>query len=438
MDARELACRVVMDVTDREAMSHIALRRALDACPEMAGRDRRFAARLVQGTLEHLLTIDAKLNAVSKTPVRKMKPFVRALLRVSAYQLLYLDSVPASAVCSEAVKLAKRRGFAGLSGFVNGVLRTIARDPSLPDGDLALRYSMPAWITNRFLARFGEEETERILQAFLEPRPVTVRRNLSRVSEKDFLASLAGDGAEAEPLPLCDGCYFLKNYERIDRLEAFRKGWLFVQDVSSMLAAEAAGVRPGQAVLDVCAAPGGKTFYVADRMENRGRIVACDKTEAKAALLAENRDRCGFSSVEIRVRDAREPEPAFTEAFDLVIADLPCSGLGTLGHKPEIRYRVTEAQIRELAALQREILSQVWRYVKPGGVLLYSTCTMTVEENEENISWFLSESPFAPDSLDPYLPESLRGQGGASGSLTLIPGRHTGDGFFLARCRRTS
>lgn len=436
--ARELACQVLVQVMDENAMSHVALREALARCPEMEGRDRRFATTLVQGTLEQLLILDAKLASVSKTPVKKMKPWIRELLRMSTYQLLFLPSIPASAVCNEAVKLAEKRKFHGLKGFVNGVLRSISRDPSLPEGNLALRYSMPEWLVSRWQKCYGSRVTEQILQGLLAHRPLAVRQNVSKVSREDLMASLEKENITAAPVPFIENGFYLQGFESIDRTEAFRRGWIQVQDVSSMLAAKAAGPAPGACVLDVCAAPGGKSLHLADQVGEKGFVLACDLTPAKTAMIEENRDRCGFSQLSVLVRDARVLIPEQIEKYDVVMADLPCSGFGTMGHKPEIRYRVNEASIRELSALQREILAQVWQYVKPGGVLIYSTCTIAPEENEENYRWILEHTPLKAESLNPWLPERLHSETTEKGYLQLLPGVHEGcDGFFISRFRRS-
>lgn len=432
--ARELACQVLMQVMDSGEMSHIALREALAGCPEMESRDRRFATTLVQGTLEQLRILDAKLDSVSKTPVRKMKPWIRELLRMSTYQLLFLPSIPASAVCNEAVKLAVKRKFQGLKGFVNGVLRTISRDPSLPEGGLALTYSQQDWLVERFLKQYGPEKTEQILKGFLARRPLTVRQNLSKVSTEMLMASWEREGIRTEPAPYIKNGFYLQGFESIDCTEAFRRGWIQVQDVSSMLAAAAAAPAAGAHVLDVCAAPGGKSLHLADQVGEKGSVLACDLTAAKTSLIEENKARCGFSQLAVRVQDARVLVPEFCGAFDLVMADLPCSGLGTMGHKPEIRYRVSEDSIRGLAALQREILAQAWQYVKSGGTLLYSTCTITPEENEDNYHWILDNTSLKALSLDPCLPESLRSETTENGYLQLLPGVHEGcDGFFISK-----
>ncbi len=435
-NTREMACRIVEAVLEQGAQSHQALRETLGRYPDMDGRDRRFVQRLVQGTLERLLLLDAKLGQVSRTPVKKMKPWIRSLLRVGTYQLLFLENIPASAVCSQAVKLAEKRGYSGLKGFVNGVLRNIARDPSLPEGGPELLYSTPGWLLERWEAELGAEKTEAFLRASLEPARLAVRWNQSLAAPEEILRSLKAQGVEAEPLPYGLPGAYLEGFDRVDRLEAFRRGWLQVQNVSSILAGRAAAPAPGSRVLDLCAAPGGKSLDLADQVGEKGQVTACDLTPRKVEKIEENRRRCGFSQITAQVSDARVFRPEWEGAFDLVMADLPCSGLGTIGHKPEIKYRMTPQELDSLAALQREILTHAWRYLRPGGLLVYSTCTVNRQENLENFRWLLAQFPLEPVSLAEALPDGPQEDTLAEGYLQLVPGTHPCDGFFISKCKR--
>ncbi len=435
-NTRETACRILESVLERGSQSHQALREALGRETDMDVRDRRFVQRLVQGTLERLLLLDAKLNQVSRTPVKKMKPWIRSLLRMSTYQLLFLDNIPASAVCSQAVKLAEKRGFAGLKGFVNGVLRNIARDPSLPEGGPELFYSVPRWLLDRWEAELGPETAEAFLQASLEPGRLAVRWNLSCAAPEEFRRSLEAQTVKVEPLPYSLPGAYLEGFDRVDRLEAFEKGWLQVQNVSSILAGLAAAPAPGNRVLDLCAAPGGKSLHMADQLRGTGQVIACDLTPRKVEKIEENRRRCGFANLEARVSDARVFRPEWEGAFDRVVADLPCSGLGTIGHKPEIKYRVTPEELDSLVRLQREILSVAWRYLKPGGILLYSTCTVNRQENRDNFRWLTEHFPLEPVPLAESMPEGLREECREEGFLQLVPGKHPCDGFFISKCKR--
>ena len=435
-NARELACEILMEVLDQGGQSHQVLRKTLNRHPEMERRDRRFVTHLVQGTIEYQMLLDEKLNQVSKTPVTKMKPLIRELLRLSTYQLLFLDNIPASAVCNEAVKITERRKFQGLKSYVNGVLRNISRDLSLPEGGLPLRYSTPEWLVRRWQNQWGEIVTERILQANMERKPLTIRVHTSKASTEQVLESLSREDVAARPLLRALGGYAIRGFDQIQTQESFRKGWIQVQDISSMLAVLAAAPAPGSRVLDVCAAPGGKSMHLADLLAGSGSVTACDLTEEKADLIRENRDRCGFENLQVEVQDARSFRPEWEANMDLVLADLPCSGLGTISHKPEIKYRVTEEAIHSLAALQREILSVAWRYVKPGGKLLFSTCTIEPEENQRNYQWMLANFPLEPVSLAEVLPVEYQTDTAGQGWVQLLQGQHPCDGFFISAVRR--
>ena len=326
-----------------------------------------------------------------------MKPVIRNILRMSVYQILYMDRIPDSAACNEAVKLAGKRHFQGLKGFVNGILRRISREnegitESLPD--LSVRLSVPKWLTAMWRGELGEERTETVLKAFLRERPVMVRCNESLAERETILASLESQGVQADPSPYFPSVLELSGYDHLEMLEAFQMGWLQVQDLSSVFAGLAASPQKGDFVLDVCAAPGGKSLHVADLLRGNGMVEARDLTEKKAELIEENIQRCGFSNIRARVWDALVPDETVFGKADIVLADLPCSGLGIIGKKPDIKLRMTKESADDLARLQRQILSVVWQYVKPGGILVYSTCTIHQAENQENAAWFLKNFPF--------------------------------------------
>ncbi|MCD8055087.1 MAG: 16S rRNA (cytosine(967)-C(5))-methyltransferase RsmB [Lachnospiraceae bacterium] len=436
MNARETALRVLLEV-ERGEKSHIALQNTWMRHPEISVQDRRFILRLVQGTLEKRMQLDGRIDQKSRVPVAKMKPVIRNLLRMSAFQLFYMDRVPVSAVCNEAVKLTGKFHMQGLKGFVNGVLRAMARETSWPEEPLSVSASVPEWILDLWRAEYGEEALTGLLRSLEEPHRLTVRRVTSRVSEPELLDSLAAEEASAVPAPFPGDALILHVTGRLEDLTAFRKGWFQIQDLSSMLVGSLAGIRPGDRVLDVCAAPGGKSLHAADLLAGTGEVLACDLSEAKAARIRENIRRSGLFNIRAAVQDATVFVPAWEGQMDVVLADLPCSGLGVMGRKPEIRYSVMPEQVRELAALQRQILGNVWRYVKPGGILLYSTCTVTPEENRENRQWILEHLPFRPESFGALLPEALRGEITAEeGSLQLLPGIYPCDGFYIARFRR--
>lgn len=441
---RETAVNVLYRVLEEGAFSHIELNAAFKRDGIAGGRERALVTRLCMGTLERLYLLDAVLDEFSKVKTAKMKPYIRTLMRMSAYQLLYLTQIPASAVCNEAVKLAKKRGFTGLSGFVNGVLRSIASDPERargaaePKGNgpkaVSLKYSMPEWLLTMWFARFGEETVLRILEAFYREKKVTVRCNESRIGISELKEKLSAEGVEAQNGLYVDGALVLNRVGAIEELETFRKGYFQIQDESSMLPVLAAGLKYNDRVIDLCAAPGGKALHAADRLLclGGGSVEASDLSEAKAELIRENIERSGFRNITVLVRDARMKDEACRNSADVLLCDLPCSGLGIIGRKPEIKYRLKPEDLKELAALQRQILAASIGYVKPGGTLIYSTCTINEEENEGNVSWLL-ENGFAAEDIRPYLPQALRARASDGGYLQLLPGVDGTDGFFLAR-----
>ena len=400
VNTRNLVVDILLAVTRDGEFSHIAIRDVLDKYRYLPKQDRAFITRLAQGTMERMIELDAVINQFSKTKVKKMKPVIAAILRSGVYQLKYMDSVPDSAACNEAVKLTVKRGFSGLKGFVNGVMRTIARNMDQikwPDAKkepvkyLSVRNSMPEWIVQRFMDQYGKEACEKILEAFLQPHPTSVQVDTDRISMDEIIQSLKQQGITVKKNEQVQRALFLSGYEALDEIKEFENGLLYVQDTASMLAVEMAAPKAGDQVIDVCAAPGGKSVYAARIIGPKGHVEARDLTEYKVEMMEENIERCQLSNMEAKVWDARRFDPSAEAKADVVIADLPCSGLGVIGTKTDIKYNASEEKIAELAALQQEILGVVCRYVKAGGTLLYSTCTMTKEENEDNVHKFLAE-----------------------------------------------
>ena len=445
LNMRELALGVLLEISGGEEYSHIALRNVLEKYQYLEKQERAFLTRLVEGTTEKRIWCDYVIEQFSSVKIRKMKPVIREILRMSAYQIGYMDSVPDSAVCNEAVKLARKKGFQQLGGFVNGVLRNLARHireikyPEMetqPALALSVRYSVPEWIVSIWIKRWGEERTERILSAFEERRPLNIRVNQERITRAELKERLEKRGIKVTEVDSLPGALGIEGYDYLAGLPEFQEGLFQVQDLSSMLAVEAAGVKKGDYCIDVCAAPGGKTVYMAEKAGADGYVDARDLTEYKAELIRENCRRLGLSNTGVSVKDACVKDEASVGKADVVLADLPCSGLGVIGKKTDIRYQMSQEQQGELAKLQREILDTVQSYVKPGGTLLYSTCTINPEENEENAEWFLENYPFEAVSLEDCLPEKYAGETGAKGYVQLLPDVHGCDGFFIAKFRK--
>ena len=444
VNTRELILGILLEVNKEGQYSHLVIRSTLEKYQYLEKQERAFITRVCEGTLEYKLRLDYILNQFSTVPAEKMKPVIRELLRSSVYQILYLDSVPDSAVCNEAVKLARKKGFYNLTGFVNGVLRKIAREygsirfpgKEEPEEYLSVIYSMPKWLVQRFLEQYGFEKTEKMLEAFLKEKPTTIRIREYLVEKEAVLESLKSQKVTVEKAPYVENAYYVKDYDYLPALDAFRVGSIQVQDVSSMLVGDIAAPKEGDYVIDLCAAPGGKTLCIADKLKGTGRVDARDISRTKTDYIRENAIRQNFLNVVVTEKDATQLDSDSLEKADIVLADVPCSGLGVMGRKTDIKYKLNPAKIQELAGLQREILEQASTYVKPGGTLIYSTCTIGKEENQDNVEWFLENYPYELESLDPYLCEELRSETTKKGYLQLLPGVHKCDGFFIARLKR--
>ncbi|MCI7596691.1 MAG: 16S rRNA (cytosine(967)-C(5))-methyltransferase RsmB [Lachnospiraceae bacterium] len=446
VNSRELVLSMLMEIDGQKEFSHILLRQVLDKYDYLPGNEKAFIKRLTEGTLERRLELDYILNQYSRVEVHRMKPLIRALLRMSVYQLIYMDNIPDSAVCNEAVKLAVKHKFSSLKGFVNGVLRNIARQkeklsyPSYEENPLeylSIRYSMPLWLVEHFVQLYGEELTEQLLQAFLEEHPITIRvkEELSDREREELKDRWQQQKIRVKQHPYLPYAYSCEKLEGVNRMAGFQEGLLGVQDVSSMLVAQSAEIKQGMRILDVCGAPGGKAIHAALKLEGSGQVVARDLSAYKIGLIQKNANRQRVENLIAEVWDATLFDPEKEEWADILFCDLPCSGLGIMGKKRDIKYRLTPESLEELVRLQRKILTVVWPYVKPGGILMYSTCTINPRENEEQVRWITEKFPFEVEPMAEGLPDALRKLETEQG-LQLLPGLQETDGFFLARLRR--
>ncbi len=449
--AREVEMSVLHNVETRGAYSGLELNQALQAAG-LSRPDAGLATELVYGTIQRLNTIDYALQSRVKGWPKKIEPWVRALLRMSYYQLRWLTRVPAHAVVDEAVTIAKKRGHGGIGGLVNGVLRAVQREGfagSLPQGlktaeRISLEHSHPLWLVERWLAEFGEAATERMCAANNEPPHVSARINPLKTTRDEILAKMAEAGIEAAPSRLASEGIVAVRSGNLVHTEWYKQGCFTVQDESSMLVASVADPRPGMKVLDCCAAPGGKTTHLAEKMKDEGIVVANDVHPHKEELIKQQAERLDLASVRTMTGDALELADKLTpESFDVVLLDAPCSGLGVIRRKPEIKWNKTAADIAALAELQVRLLDRAQALVKPGGTLVYSTCTIASEENGDAIRLFLERHPAY--SLDPegWPEETLKPVREAgrltepfSGMLQLLPDMFGSDGFFIARLRK--
>lgn len=446
MNARDLVLSMLKEIYAGNEFSHILLKQVLDKYDYLEGNEKAFIKRLTEGTLERTIELDFVINQFSNTPVNKMKPLIRALMRMSVYQILYMDSVPDSAVCNEAVNLAALHKFTSLKGFVNGVLRNIARNKetiAYPDKEkefvqyMSVMYSLPIWMVEHFVAEYGEEKAEKICNGLLQERPVTVRvkESLTKEEKQWLVDGWKQQGVLVQQHSYLPYAYTLEKTEGVKNLAGFEEGEFQVQDVSSMLVAHVAGVKPGMQILDVCAAPGGKATHAAEKLNGTGQVVARDLTEYKVNFILENADRLQLLNLWAEEWDACVFDETKEEWADVVFCDAPCSGLGIMGKKRDIKYRLTPDALKDVQGLQKQILNTVWKYVKKDGILMYSTCTVNKEENEKQVQWIIENLPFEVVSMKEELPEEIKAEEGEFG-LQLLPGIHKTDGFFLCKLRR--
>lgn len=439
MDAREAALLTLVSCEKQGAWSEGALKKNIRAA-KLDARDGALATRLCAGTLQNRMLLDFYLDSFSTVKVERLEPKILQALRLGVYQMLFLDRVPVSAAVNTSVELARKHSRNPKSpGFVNGVLRAVSRrldDLPQPRGReaevLSIRYSHPLWLTEELLAQLGREETEALLALHNAEPPMYAQVNPLKTTPEHIAARWEAEGVTARPHPWQEGCFTLSGTGDLERLPSFTEGLFTIQDPAARLCVLAAGPRPGMEVLDVCAAPGGKSFAAAQMMENRGKIISCDIHPHKQALIEKGAQRLGLTCIQAVTQDGKAPWAEFVRAFDLVMADVPCSGLGVIRKKPDIRFK-DPGPLAGLPAVQRAILDNVADYVRPGGVLLYSTCTIRKGENEDVVAGFLDRHQnFTPEGFE--LPQPLGRV--EEGQLTLWPHRHGTDGFFIAKLRR--
>ncbi len=439
MDAREVALLTLFACEKQGAWSDGYLKKAIREAG-LDPRDGAFATRLCAGVLQNRMLIDFYLDRFSTVERAKMEAKVLLALRLGVYQMLFLDRVPVSAAVNTSVNLARKYAKNPKSvGLVNGILRGISRnleDLPQPRGELAerlaIQYSHPQWLVEEFLAQLGPEESEALLRADNEPPAIYAQANPLKTSQEELAARWTAEGVRWEAHPWLPGCFLLSGTGDLEKLPSFREGLFTVQDPAARLSVLATGAKPGMRVLDVCAAPGGKSFAVAQIMKNKGEVLSCDIHPHKQTLIEKGAERLGITCLTAQTQDGKAFRPEWEEAFDLVIADVPCSGLGVIRKKPDIRYK-DPAPLEGLSKVQQAILENVARYVKPGGALLYSTCTVLRRENEAVVSEFLCKwNNFTIEHFQ--LPDPIGEV--KSGMLTLWPQRHGTDGFFIAKLRK--
>lgn len=443
---REIALKALYEININQAYSNLALKKALSN-KELDLRDRAFVTELVYGTITWRLTLDWVISQFSKVKLRKLSNWVLEILRMGTYQIMFLDKVPPSAACNTSVNLAKKYAKQS-TGYINAILRNITRNKdritfehineSSVSRKLSIKYSFPEYLTEEWILDFGAEFTESLLSSLLERPDFFIRINTLKTSRDAIIQELNSNQIEVLPGRFLPEALRLKNVSDISESDPFMNGKVFVQDESSMLVTKILDPQPNERILDVCAAPGGKTTHIAQSMNNKGHIDAWDIHEHKIDLINENAKRLGIDIISASQRDALELYDKKHDVYDKVLVDAPCSGTGIIRRKPDIKWKRKKEDFSSLVEIQKKILYNSSRYVKLGGVLVYSTCSLNKRENEQVMSDFLSENQeFETQSLKPYLPEGLSNKTHVDeGMLKLYPHIDGTDGFFISRMRR--
>ncbi|MDF2820772.1 MAG: rRNA ((967)-C(5))-methyltransferase RsmB [Clostridiales bacterium] len=444
INLRAISLNIVDDVFINESFSHIAINNTLKQYQFLDKQDRAFITKLANGTIEKAIELDYIINLFSNLATEKMKPAILNILRLTVYQLKYMSKIPESAAINEAGKLVEIRKYSGLKSFVNGVLRNVARniesieypnEQKKPVDYLSITYSIPKWIIERYRKDYDYNTVKIMCEAFSKEKPITIRCNLNKITTNDLINALQEQGAVVEPGNYLPYAIKLLKYDYIDGLSSFQQGLFQVQDESSMLIAEVANVKKGDLVIDLCAAPGGKTSHIAEKLEGTGTVISRDISDTKVNLIKDTVNRLGLKNVQVEKADALELDETLINTADVVIADVPCSGLGIIGKKADIKYKTSNEQIRELLELQKEILKIAVQYLKKGGILVYSTCTINSKENQDNVKWCINNLGMKVESISKYLPQELQTDED-KGYIQLIPGIHATDGLFVARLKK--
>lgn len=435
MNERRIALDILTRIEKDKGFSNLVLDAALDGLG-LPPQTRALVTALVYGVVENRLSIDYIIGQFSKNGLSGIKPIIRNILRLGVQQILFMDKIPNSAAVNEAVKLAKETGNGFAGGFVNAVLRQIIRQGDklpMPDQEkqpadyYSVRYSCPKWLIEKWVREYGKETTEGILESLKKRPPAVAKVNLLRTKPEILIGMLEQEGVPAKQSVVFEDALELSSLPDIRKLASFRSGLFHMQDYASQYCCRALGAEPGETVLDLCAAPGGKSFTLAEQMKNQGVVRSCELYQNRLGLISEGADRLGLTCIRPTQNDASVPNPELGPV-DRVLCDVPCSGLGVIRRKPEIRYKAPET-FSGLPSIQYKILCEGASHVIPGGILVYSTCTLSRAENDEVVDRFLSEhGEFEPSQL-PFFNDT-------KGRITMFPQIHHTDGFFIARFLR--
>ncbi len=463
LGSRKVALEVLLKVEKQKAYSNLALNAAFKRTT-LSERDRAFVTALVQGVMRNKLHLDEEIQALSKQPMEKLSPSVVNILRLSVFQIEEMDDIPQSAVVNVAVELAKSMGHKGHATFVNGVLRSYLRlkkksseQPAVSVSDLdsseeklSTDYSVPEWIVKRWIENFGKEEAIELLK-FAKSTPAVIVRTCETAITPDGLQNiLEAKGVKCHRGNLVNSCLIIDKMKGpAEKLPGYSEGLFTVQDEAAAFASIVVDPQKGDFIIDLCAAPGGKTLHLSEMLDNTGRIIAVDKSESRLNLIKKNRTRLGLKNLETAVADGRTYQA--DRLADKVLLDTPCTGTGVINRRADLRYQREPIDIASLVELQRDLLSNAATLVKPGGTLTYSTCSLEPEENFDNIRWFLREfEDFEADDFAHLVPEQIREQCSVTSGpmckteaemnrlcmIQLLPTRHGVSGFFIARMRK--
>lgn len=441
INARKYAYNILIDIEENNAYSNIAINRHLKG-ENVEAVDRRLITELVYGVLENKIYLDFVISKLSKIRMKKINPKVLNVLRLGLYQLIYLDKVPSFAAVNESVKLVKKVDFRA-SGFVNGILRNFIRNkenikvPKLKENpvmNLSITYSHPKWMVESWLKEFGQDFTIELLKSNNETPKLSIRMNTLKTTKKELVEKLLMEDVDVFADTYVEEAIHIHNLKNIEDMELYQKGFFQIQDESSMLVAHVLDPKPGEFIIDVCSAPGGKTTHIAQLMKNKGKILARDLYEHKLKLINNNAKRLGIQIIKTEVFDAMKRDEHLYGQADRVLVDAPCSGLGIIRRKPELKYNKEPNDIKELSKLQFQILSNASKYVKKDGILVYSTCTIENEENIDVINKFIDNNDdFEILDISDCLPPKLKGK---EKTLQLYPNLHKIDGFFICKLKR--
>lgn len=431
-NARHFTKNLLKTCFENSSYSNILLDKAL-AESNLSSQDKRFVSSLFYGVIERRITLDAVINKYSKRPVKSLSNDVLQVLRMGIYQILYMDSVPDRAAVFESVKLSKTKKNPALGGYVNGVLRAFLRDgKKIPHADglisnLSIKYSCPEWLIEKWIKEYGETLALEMLESSLGVPPVTGRLNVLKKSKEEIISDIKDLNIDVRIRTEAENCVEFFNIGEISRSQLYSEGLFHIQDISSQICCEILDPRPDETILDVCSAPGGKAFTIAELMNNRGKVIACDLHKHRVKLIKNGAERLGIDIIDARVNDAAVFSNEI-EIADRVLCDVPCSGLGVIRRKPEIKYKNPD-DFDNLKDIQRKILETSSKYLKKGGVLIYSTCTLSKAENDDIIDWFLANhSDFEKDSISGFA--NIKD---GEFKVTVTPKMFNSDGFFIAK-----